>query len=82
MATIDDLPNRALTDMSDDELRQRLLEIRHARRVSPKPAVRAKATASKPRSAPKQLTPDQLLMQLASNPEAVAALIKKLEGSK
>lgn len=72
MATIDDLANKSILDMSDEELLERLYGIRSSRRIKKKVTKTKKAAPKKEKSATdimSMLSPDQaadLLKQLES----------------
>lgn len=72
MATIDDL-NTSITEMSDEELQSRMLDLRKSRRVNKKP------TKTKTIAKPKQLSIISLMGSMSE--EDKAELIRTLEGT-
>ena len=74
MATIEDLPNKSILDMTQDELYERLREIRLSRRT-PKKA--AKKSTPKKQAAK---STNELIDMLS--PAQKEAILNKLEGGK
>lgn len=81
MATLDDLPGKSITEMNDDELAERLRELRLSRRTP-------HANAQRKKRAPKaSVVKEQGLLEMgpeslanAFSPEQAAELLKLLEG--
>lgn len=71
MATIDDLDNKSIDDMTDEELFERLRTIRLSRRTTKK---KKKVTQAEPKA---RSTTDLMSML---TPDQRDALLKKLEG--
>lgn len=71
MATIDDLPNKSILEMGDDELFAHFKEIRASRKI-PKKVAKSPSKVEKPRSV------DELVGMLS--PAMADELLEKIEG--